>query len=117
MELVERRFLKELLNFSRTGKSPMKCRSLDASLFMNSFGDVYPSIMWDSRLANVRDIDYDLAMVWEGKEAERLRRLIHEGRDPVHWTSCEAYQSIIGDLAGLQLTKKLETNNPNPAAN
>ncbi len=98
MQLIEDRFTKGLIEFAETGKTPIRCRSLDASLFMDNFGNVYPSIMWDRKIANIRDIEYDLAKAWNGSEAEEARALISEGNDPIQWTSCEAYQSILGGL-------------------
>lgn len=101
MSRVEYAFVRGLMEFARTGRPPMRCRGLDASLFLDSAGNVYPSIMWNRKIANLREIDYDLAKVWHGEEAEGLRKLIREGRDPACWTSCEAYQSIVGNAVSL----------------
>lgn len=101
VSVIEYTFIKKLIEFTRTGVPPMRCRSLDASLFLDSAGDVYPSIMWNRKLANVRDIGYDLGRMWRGPEAEELRRQMREGKDPKHWTSCEAYQSIIGNAVSV----------------
>jgi MoaA/NifB/PqqE/SkfB family radical SAM enzyme len=98
---IEYTFIKKLIEFIRTGSPPMKCRSLDASLFLDSVGNVYPSIMWNSKLANLREIGYDLGRIWRGAEANEVRGLIREGKDPKHWTSCEAYQSIVGNAISL----------------
>lgn len=97
MSRIEYVFVKGLIEFVKSGKAPMKCRSLDASLFMDSSGNLYPSIMWNKRIANVREIDYDLGMVWHGEQVNSLREQIRRGEDPAHWTSCEAYQSIMGN--------------------
>ncbi len=99
MDLVEEVFQQKLIDFSLTGKSPMKSRSLDASLFLDSYGNVYPSIMWGKKLGNIRETGYDLVPIWKGKAAEEARRLISEKAEPEAWTSCEAYQSIIGNVA------------------
>ena len=101
MSMVEYTFIKKLIEFIKTGVPPMKCRSMDASLFMDSTGNVYPSIMWNRKIANVRDIAYDLGAVWKGPLANGLRQQIREGKDPKHWTSCEAYQSIVGNALSL----------------
>ncbi len=98
MQITEGRFLDGLMAFVKTGRPPLRCRSLDASLFLDSTGNIYPSIMWDAPVVNIRDMGYDLTKVWRGEKAAGMRRLIREGRDPVHWTSCEAYQSIIGSM-------------------
>ncbi len=101
MQLVEGAFLKNLLVFAKTGKQPMKSRSLEASLFLDSWGNIYPSIMWDKKIANVREVGFALGKVWSGREAEEVRSAIKRGEEPVQWTSCEAYQSIVGNVGSL----------------
>jgi MoaA/NifB/PqqE/SkfB family radical SAM enzyme len=96
--MIESVYLKKLVDYMRTGRQPMRSRSLDASLFMTSDGNVYPSIMWDRKIGNVRDTGYDLEPLWHSKEAEDVRSLIKAGKEPSCWTACEAYQSVAGYL-------------------
>ena len=96
--IIESIFLKKLVKFLETGKPPMKSRSLDASLFMDSYGNVYPSIMWGRKIGNIRESNYSLDGIWHNAEAEEVRKLIREGKEPAGWTACEAYQSIVGDI-------------------
>jgi Fe-coproporphyrin III synthase len=98
MSRVEYAFIRGLIGFAKTGKPPMRGKGLDASLFLDSVGNVYPSIMWNRKIANLREIDYDLGRVWHGREANEIRKTIREGKDPANWTSCEAYQSIVGNV-------------------
>ena len=98
MGIIESRFLKGLISFVETRVPPGKCRSLDSSLFLDNWGNIYPSIMWDRKVANLREIGYDMNNVWHGSEANQIRSLINESKDPMHWTSCEAYQSILGSM-------------------
>lgn len=65
---------------------------------MDSQGDVYPSIMWNYRIGDIREAEYDLGRIWNGTEEQDARPKIKLGQDPKHWTSCEAYQSILGDM-------------------
>ena len=90
--------LKGLEKYSETGRAPVKSRSLDASLFLDSYGNVFPSIMWNKKIGNIRDVEYDLSRLWNNADAEMARSDIKEGKDPENWTACEAYQSIIGDI-------------------
>jgi Fe-coproporphyrin III synthase len=101
VQMIENAYLKRLVEYIRTGRSPMKSRSLDASLFLSSGGEVYPSIMWERELGNVRDTGYDLEPIWLSKGAEEVRSMIKEGKEPACWTSCEAYQSIAGNIPSL----------------
>ncbi|MCL4363084.1 radical SAM protein [Candidatus Marsarchaeota archaeon] len=98
---IEHTFLKKLVEYVRTDSMPMKSKSLDASLFLDSFGNIFPSIMWDQKVGNVRDIDYDLGRVWHSELANSIRDAIDSGKEPKQWTSCEAYQSITGNMTSL----------------
>ncbi|MEM0149379.1 MAG: radical SAM protein [Candidatus Micrarchaeaceae archaeon] len=101
ISLIEAAFLKNLVEYARTGKTPMKSKSLEASLFLDSYGNVYPSIMWNRKIGNIRDTAYSLNPLWENSEARAVRKLIREGKEPSQWTSCEAYQSIMGKISSL----------------
>ncbi len=96
--VIENVFLKNLVKYVNTEKSPMKSRSLDASLFMDSYGNVYPSIMWGRKIGNIRDVEYSLDKMWHDVNAEEVRKIVREGKEPTCWTACEAYQSIVGDV-------------------
>ena len=99
--VIENVFLKKLVQYAKTGEVPMKSKSLDASLFMDSFGNVYPSIMWGHKIGNIRESQYDLMPLWHNKEAEYVRGVIREGKEPKAWTACEAYQSIVGNVGSI----------------
>lgn len=100
---IEGVFLKKLAEYAITNKTPMKSKSMDASLFLDSYGNVYPSIMWGRKIGNIRDVGYDLGKIWHNSEAEEIRRLIKEGKEPDNWTACEAYQTIVGNVKGILL--------------
>ncbi len=103
MPMIERAFLRGLIQFAKTGNQPYRSESLSASVFIDSWGNVYPSIMWDKKLANLREIGFDLKNVWHSKEAEEVRQLIMEGKEPRQWTSCEAYQTILANVQSILL--------------
>lgn len=102
-EIIEASFLRNLIRFADTSKAPMKCRSMDSSFFLDNWGNIYPSIMWDYKIANLREIDFDLSKAWNGERAAEARSIIAQGKDPQHWTSCEAYQTILGSAHRLFL--------------
>ncbi|MDE1851926.1 MAG: radical SAM protein [Candidatus Micrarchaeota archaeon] len=103
--LVENVFLRNLVRYIQTGESPMKSKSLDASLFLDSYGNVYPSIMWGRKIGNIRESGYDLMPIWVNGEAMEVRKLIKEGKEPKAWTACEAYQSIVGNVSSFLITR------------
>jgi MoaA/NifB/PqqE/SkfB family radical SAM enzyme len=101
ISLVEDAYMRGLVRFLKSGMSPMKSRGLDASLFMDSFGNVYPSIMWDRKVGNIRESSFDLRPIWRGQLADKARKDIRDGLEPNFWTSCEAYQAITGNILSL----------------
>ncbi|MEM3791579.1 MAG: radical SAM protein [Candidatus Micrarchaeaceae archaeon] len=101
VQIIESAFLKKLSKYALDGKAPMKSRSLDLSLFLDSYGNVYPSIMWGRKIGNIRQTGYDIMPIWNSDDANEVRRLIKEGKEPSAWTSCEAYQTIVGNIGSL----------------
>lgn len=99
--MIETAFTRKLVEYAKTGHSPMKSRSLEASLFMDSYGNVYPSIMWDRKIGNIRDVNYDLLPLWNNSIANEIRKDIREGKEPNQWTSCEAYQILTGNVLSI----------------
>ncbi|MCL4379243.1 MAG: radical SAM protein [Candidatus Marsarchaeota archaeon] len=101
MIIIENAFLKKLVEFAKTGKSPMRSRSLEASLYLDSWGNVYPSIMWNRKIGNIKEVDYDLSKLWHSEPAKEVRKDIKDGKQPSEWTSCEAYQALTGNMLSL----------------
>jgi MoaA/NifB/PqqE/SkfB family radical SAM enzyme len=99
--IIENAYMKRLVLYAKTGKQPMRSRSLEASAFIDSYGNVYPSIMWDRKLANLREISYDLSSIWQSDAAHEVRKMAKDGTEPAQWTSCEAYQTLVGDVFSL----------------
>lgn len=99
--IIESAFTRKLVAYAKTGSSPMKSRSLEASLFMDSFGNVYPSIMWDHKIGNIKEVEFDLSKLWNNEEAKKIREEIATGKEPNQWTSCEAYQILTGNILSL----------------
>ncbi len=93
-------FLKKLVYFARTGKSPMRNRSLELSLFMDSGGNIYPSIVSNIKVGNIKDSNFDLMRILGGDCAVKARESIRDGGESPNWTSCEAYQAMLGNLLG-----------------
>lgn len=99
--LIENAFLRRLLEYAKTGVTPMPSRSLEASVYLDSFGNVFPSIMWDMKIGNVRDTNFSLEQILRGEQAKRAIDEKRKGKEPQHWTSCEAYQSLTGSVISI----------------
>ncbi len=95
---LENKYLKMADKYLQTGKRPITCQALSGSVFIDSFGYIYPCTIYSKRLANIKDINYDLESYWNTEIVKKLRLEIEEGKCPHCWTPCEAYQSILANL-------------------
>jgi len=102
---LERAYLKRVQGYLEGGKTPMRCHALSASCFVDSWGNVFPCTIYDRKVGNLRESDYDLARIWNTPAAAALQGEIWESRCPNCWTPCEAYQSILGNLLRPELPR------------
>ncbi len=100
---LERAYLKRVRQYLETGETPMRCHALRGSCFIDSWGNVFPCTIYDRKIGSLREVDYDLARLWNAPEAAALQGEIWESRCPNCWTPCEAYQSILGNLVRPEL--------------
>jgi len=94
---LERAYLKRVRQYLETGRTPMRCHALRSSCFIDSWGNVFPCTIYDKKVGSLRDVDYDLARIWNSEEAAALQREIWDYQCPQCWTPCEAYQTILGN--------------------
>jgi MoaA/NifB/PqqE/SkfB family radical SAM enzyme len=98
VSFLENQYLGNVKKYLDTGKTPVKCHSLSASCFIDSWGTVYPCVTYDRKLGNIRDYNFDLEKIWNLPETKQLQQEISKGQCPQCWQPCEAYQSIMGNL-------------------
>lgn len=101
VQFLEDRYQKLIPKYIRTGKSPLPCQSLSASVFIDPYGNVYPCAIWDKKITNLKDIGFDLKEIWDLRGVEEVRKRITARQCPGCWTPCEAYQTILGNLVQL----------------
>jgi MoaA/NifB/PqqE/SkfB family radical SAM enzyme len=98
VSFLENKYLGKVEKYLDSGKTPMPCHSLSSSCFIDSWGNVYPCVTYDHKIASIRDYDYDLEKIWNLPETRKLQQEIWKGQCPQCWQPCEAYQSILGNL-------------------
>ena len=88
------------------------CHACTESFFLDPIGDVYPCIVMNSRLGNIRDEPFK--EIWSSEKAEETRRRVSELDCPRCWVECEAYREIgrtLPEKLGLLLTAVLDKRN------
>jgi MoaA/NifB/PqqE/SkfB family radical SAM enzyme len=99
---LENKYLTHAKKFISTGITPIDCKSLSSSVFIDPYGNVFPCSIWDKKIGNIRDFNYDLIAVLRNNIVKELLGQIQEKKCPNCWTPCEAYQSILGSLLKLK---------------
>lgn len=107
---LERRFLQNADAYLTENVSPMVCEALSSSCVVGPRGDLFPCIMYDASVGNLREHGYSIGALWQTRRREQLREEIKQGRCPQCWTPCEAYQSILANT--LPLGKNQRARSP-----
>jgi MoaA/NifB/PqqE/SkfB family radical SAM enzyme len=95
------------------GTRSLPCSAASRSFFLDPTGDVYPCIIMDAKLGNIRE--ESLTEIWLSDRAEEIRGQINKGRCPGCWVECEAYRDIDRDRWGLAATALRGLINPSTA--
>ena len=111
--LTTLRYLAGVQEYIETeGRRTTPCHACTESFFLDPYGDVYPCIVMNSRLGNIRDKPFQ--EIWESEKAEETRTLVSELDCPRCWVECEAYREIgrtLQEKLGMFLTTVLDKRN------
>jgi radical SAM protein with 4Fe4S-binding SPASM domain len=95
---IQRVYLKNIPIFFRDPGRLIPCTALKASCALNAQGDIYPCLMWDRPLGNIRSAGYSIEKILADPFTSEVRFAIERKECPFCWTPCEAYQSIFNHL-------------------
>lgn len=99
LELIKKAFLKNARKYVVNGFAPLQCVALRNSLFLDPYGDVYPCIILEHRIGNLRNYHYDIHRLLKSENAVKVKREVDVCRKC--WTPCEAYPAILTHLTSL----------------
>ncbi len=100
VSMLERAYQRRVPEYLRTGRSPVPCAALRASVFVDPQGIVYPCSIYSRPLGGLREFDYDLGALLRRDEVRVARRAVVDDLCPGCWSPCEAYQSLFQKFAG-----------------
>jgi len=99
VRFLEDRYQSLVGEYYRDGRSPLPCTAMASSCFIDAYWQLYPCSIWDRSLGSLRDVDFDLKRLWTSELARSTRSAVAEEQCPHCWTPCEAYPTILGNLA------------------
>jgi MoaA/NifB/PqqE/SkfB family radical SAM enzyme len=100
---LERQYFKLIPDYLSLKQMPLKCQALASTCFIDPYGDIYPCIVYNRKISNIRDIDYDLHKFWKEDRVNAVRKEILDKECQGCWTPCEAYPAIMGSILNLQV--------------
>lgn len=95
---LEKKFLGGLAEYAKTGRSPLPCTAASSSIFINPVGDIYPCSIWGMKIGSIRQ-EMNLTKILSSPKAKKLREKARCLDCPNCFTACDAYPTILGNLA------------------
>ena len=115
VKFLEDRYQALVGKYYETGKSPLPCTALSSSCFIDAYWNLYPCSIWSEKVGNLRENGFDLRALWDGPRRRELREDVVEERCSHCWTPCEAYPTILGNLARAAVSRGPAELQPIPA--
>jgi MoaA/NifB/PqqE/SkfB family radical SAM enzyme len=114
VKFLEDRYQALIGKYYETGKSPLPCTALSSSCFVDAYWDLYPCSIWDEKIGNLRESGFDLKALWDSQRRRDLRDDVVGERCSHCWTPCEAYPTILGNLARATISRGTHHKDPVP---
>jgi len=99
VRFLEDRYQALVADYYRNRRSPLPCTALSSSCFIDPYWHVYPCSIWDRSVGSLRDEQFDFGRIWASGSTVEARAAVRAGQCPHCWTPCEAYPTILGNLA------------------
>jgi MoaA/NifB/PqqE/SkfB family radical SAM enzyme len=101
VRFLEDRYQALVASYYRQHKSPLPCTAMTSSCFIDAQWNLYPCSIWSNAIGNLRANEFDFGQLWSSHLAASVRRAVADEQCPHCWTPCEAYPTILGNLAKL----------------
>jgi MoaA/NifB/PqqE/SkfB family radical SAM enzyme len=110
VHFLEDRYQALIPKYYETHKSPLPCSALSSSCFIDAYWNLFACSIWDAKIGNLRESQFDLRALWDSDRRRQLRQEVVDERCSHCWTPCEAYPTILGNLgkAALSATPPLK---------
>jgi MoaA/NifB/PqqE/SkfB family radical SAM enzyme len=90
--------------FRNPRRMVIPCAALQASCFIDPYGNIYPCTIWPVNIGNLRKNTYNLQKVWFSVKRKQIRSKILNGNCPNCWSGCESSTSILQHIVELSFT-------------
>lgn len=99
VKFLEDRYQALVPAYYETGKSPLPCSALKTSCFIDAYWNLFACSIWEEKVGNLRENAFDLRALWDSDRRKMLRKDVADENCPHCWTPCEAYPTVLANLA------------------
>jgi MoaA/NifB/PqqE/SkfB family radical SAM enzyme len=99
VKFLEDRYQALVPAYYETGKSPLPCSALKTSCFIDAYWNLFACSIWEEKVGNLRENAFDLRALWDSDRRKLLRKDVADENCPHCWTPCEAYPTVLANLA------------------
>ena len=114
VHFLENRYQALVPAYYETGRSPLPCSALSTSCFIDAYWNLFPCSIWDEKIGNLRESAFDLQALWSSPRRLELRQNVSEENCPHCWTPCEAYPTVLANLARAVIARSSGKKLPTP---
>ena len=112
VRFLEDRYQALVSKYYETGESPLPCTALSTSCFIDPYWNLFACSIWSEKVGNLRDDGFDLSDLWNSRRRRELREAVVDRRCSHCWTPCEAYPTILGNLARAVASGRARVSKP-----
>ncbi len=95
---LRRTYLKLYLAYFKTKKYPLRCQALSSTCFLDPYGNLFPCVVYNKKLLNVKQMHDNLSSFWENDYARRIHYECSNNICPSCWSTCDVYSAIGGSI-------------------
>lgn len=95
---LRRKYLSLYPKYLQTKKYPLKCQALSSTCFLDPYGNLFPCLVYNKKLLNVKEMQKELGLSWNEDYAKNLSFECSNNMCPSCWSPCDAYSAIGGSL-------------------
>lgn len=103
---LRRKYLRLYKSYVRHKKCPLKCQALSATCVLDPEGYIYPCGIYERRIADIREDNYDLKKIWLNPYVKDISIQCSKSICPSCWSPCDAYSAIAGSLFKFNLWRE-----------
>ena len=96
---LDDKYVYYLEKFLKGEKIPLKCQAMHGSVFVDTYGTIFPCLFYNRAIGKLNEIDYDINKLLKDPDLNQLKTEIENKNCPNCWTPCRGIPHDYRELA------------------